>query len=350
MSPTRRLLPVVVLLLALVVAGCGSSDEEPSADGGSTEATAAQGTFPARATHRFGTTVVPRQPERIVVVGLTEQDTVLALGRRPLATTEWYGRRPGAIWPWAREAMGPDLPEVLSNADGFQFEKIAALRPDLIVGTNAGMQKADYDKLSKIAPTIASVKGGTDYFSPWDEQTILIAQALGREDAGRRLVADIRAQYAAVADAHPEWSGKTATFSQNGFYDGLLYVYPDGVNTEFLSYLGFEINPKLTPLVRRAGEQVTVSPERLDVIDADVILFATERAEDIANLRKVPTFDKLDAVAGRRAVFTDGTLAGAIYFISPLSLPYVLDRLAPQLEAAVDGRAPQRIVGAGEQG
>jgi iron complex transport system substrate-binding protein len=348
MTPIRRLL-LVAVVLALALAGCGSSEEEPAAGGGSAgsgTASADGGAFPARATHRFGTTVVPERPERIVVVGLTEHDTLLALGHRPVATTEWYGRRPGAIWPWAREAMGSGNPEVLSNVDGFQYEKIAALRPDLILGTNAGMQRADYDKLSQIAPTVAGPQGGTDWFSPWDEQTVLIAQALGDEDAGHRLVEDVRAQYAAVADAHPEWNGKTATFSQNGFYDGLLYVYPPGLNTEFLSYLGFEINPKLTPLVRRAGEQVTVSPERLDVIDADVIVFATEKAQDIANLKKVPTFDKLDAVAGRRAVFTDGTLAGALYFMTPLSLPWALERLAPQLEAAVDGSAPQQIVAA----
>ena len=58
----------------------------------------------------------------------------------------------------------------------------------------------------------------------------------------------------------------------------------------------------------------------------------------------MPTFDKLTAVAERRAVYTDGTLAGAMYFISPLSLGYVLDRLTPQLEAAVVGEAPQKVV------
>jgi iron complex transport system substrate-binding protein len=47
-------------------------------------------------------------------------------------------------------------------------------------------------------------------------------------------------------------------------------------------------------------------------------------------------------VTEHRSVYTDGTLAGAIYFTSPLSLPYVLDHLTPQLEAAVAGEAPQR--------
>jgi iron complex transport system substrate-binding protein len=61
-------------------------------------------------------------------------------------------------------------------------------------------------------------------------------------------------------------------------------------------------------------------------------------------LEQVPNFGKLDAVAERRAVFTDGTLAGALYFMSPLSLPYTLERLVPQLEDAVAGRAPRRVV------
>jgi hypothetical protein len=44
-----------------------------------------------------------------------------------------------------------------------------------------------------------------------------------------------------------------------------------------------------------------------------------------------------------RAVYTDATLSGAMYFVTPLNLPYVLKRLVPQLEAAIDGRAPRRM-------
>jgi iron complex transport system substrate-binding protein len=108
--------------------------------------------------------------------------------------------------------------------------------------------------------------------------------------------------------------------------------------------LGFEINPKLAPLVEERGVQVGISEERLDVIDSDVIVFATEKRSDLSAFEKVPTFEKLSAVAENRAVYTDATLAGALYFISPLSLPYVLEHLTPQLEAAVDGRAPRRMV------
>ena len=244
------------------------------------------------------------------MVGLTEQDTVLALGYKPIATTEWYGDQPHAVWPWAQDELGDAKPTVLDASDGFQFEKIATLRPDVIIGVNSGMERADYEKLSRLAPTVPAGKGSTEYFSSWEQQVELVAAALGKPEEGRELVQGIKDDYAEAAAANPAFDGKTATFSQNGFYDGLLYVYPDGLNTEFLTMLGFEINPKLTPLIENEGEQVTVSAERLGVIDADVIVFATEQPSDVAALKKVPTFDTLGAVAENRAVYTDGPWPG----------------------------------------
>jgi iron complex transport system substrate-binding protein len=335
----RRLQLLALLAVLALAAGCGS-DDEPSAPA----AEPAAAGFPATVEHKFGTTTVEAEPKRIAVVGLTEQDTVLALGHKPIATTEWYGEQPDAVWPWAQEALGDAKPTVLSVADGFEFEKIAKLAPDLIIGTNAGMKPDDYEKLSRIAPTISSAKGSTEYFSPWDKQVELIAQALGKPDEGRALVDRVKRRYADAAAEHPEFAGKTATFSQNGFYSGLIYVYPEGLNTEFLTYLGFEMNPKITALADKPGEQVGISPERVDTLDADVIVFATEKPSDITELGKVPTFDHLGAVKEHRAVYTDATLAGALYFMTPLSLEYALDRLAPQLQSALDGKAPRRMV------
>lgn len=341
------ILCAALLAFALPVAGCGGSDDGGDSTGEATASAGGQGaggggSFPATVTHQFGTTTVPAEPERIVVVGLNEQDTLLALGHKPIATTEWFGEQPGAIWPWAREAMGSENPVVLDSSDGIPFEEVAALHPDLIIGTQAGLKQGDYDKLSAIAPTIAGVKGGTEYFSPWDQQAMLIAEALGEKEAGEELVAGIKDEYAQVAAEHPEFEGKIATFSQCNWSDGMLYVYPPGLSTEFLSYLGFKINPKLTPLVEVEGEQVTISAERLDVIDTDAIVFACDEPNSVPALRKVPTFDKLSAVAEDRAVYTSPVLAGAIYFDSPLSLPYILEHLTPELVKAVNGEAPPR--------
>ena len=44
------------------------------------------------------------------------------------------------------------------------FEKVAALDPDLIIGAS-GIREVDYDKASEIAPTIPSLRGEADYSS-----------------------------------------------------------------------------------------------------------------------------------------------------------------------------------------
>lgn len=344
--PFRALSTIVVAALLAVVAGCGSDEGGKSAStaGTGSTAAAAASAFPVTVRHKFGTTEVKAVPQRIVSVGLTEHDTILALGFTPIAFTEWYGDQPGGIWPWARAALGDARPTVLQSADGFDFETIASLRPDLILGTNAGMRRSDYEKLSALAPTVPAGEDSSDYFSPWDDQVELIAQALGRADAGRRLVADVKQEFAAAAEQHPEFAGTTISFNQNAFYDGQIYSYPEGLNTEFLTYLGFEIDPRVTALASRRGEQVGISAERLDVLDSDVALFATEKPSDVAKLEQIPTFRGMKAVSGNHAVFTDGTLSGAMYFMTPLSLRYVVQRLPQQLADAVAGRAPRSVV------
>ncbi|MBT0770702.1 hypothetical protein KIH74_17290 [Kineosporia sp. J2-2] len=100
------------------------------------------------------------------------------------------------------------------------------------------------------------MRGGTDYFSLWQDQTLPVASALGRRAQAQKLVDDVKTAYARAADENPRFQGKVATFSQNGFYDGLIYVYPAGLGTDFLSMLGFTVNPDLADLAK-PGERWT---------------------------------------------------------------------------------------------
>lgn len=336
-----RSLAVAGLLVASVaLSGCGS-DAEPQASGTPTSGAAAA--FPVSIEHRLGTTVVPEKPERVVVVGLTEQDILLELGIVPVATTEWYGKQPSAVWPWAQDLLKGAKPTVLSNSDGIQFERIVDLAPDLIIGTNSGVSKSDYAKLSKIAPTITNAKGGTDYFSPWQDQTRIIAKAVGLPDQGEQLVARVEKAYADAKADHPEFAKLTATFSQGAPYDGLLYVYPDGLGTDFLSELGFSMTKGLEKYAPEAGSQAEISAENVNLIDADVMVFATESATMFDELQRWSTIGNLKGVKENRSVYTDETLAGAIYFLTPLSQMYVLEKILPQLEKAAAGQAPREF-------
>jgi len=323
--------------------GGAATSASPTAPGES--AKGATDSFPVTIKHRLGETTIPAEPKRVVVVGLTEQDILLELGIVPVATTEWYGEQPYAVWPWATDLLGGARPEVLSDSDGLQLERIASLAPDLIIGTNSGMDEKGYAELSKIAPTVTNVPGGLPYFSSWEDQTRQVAAAVGRSADGERLITEVKESYAKAAAEHPEFAGKTATFSQATPSDGVLWVYQDGLNTDFLTDLGFTITPGLEKYSKAEGEQAQISEENVHLLEADVVVFASEEAKNVADVLAFGTMQNLPAVKEHRTVFTDGTLAGAIYFLTPLSQKYVIENLVPRLVKATKGESPHSIEG-----
>ena len=74
-----------------------------------------------------------------------------------------------------------------------------------------------------------------------------------------------------------------------------------------------------------------------------MLLWATESPDDRTALEAEPLYSALEAVKDGRLVFTDGVTAGAIYFTSPLSLPFVLEHLVPALASTVGGEGPATI-------
>ncbi|AJW39826.1 ABC-type Fe3+-siderophore transport system, periplasmic iron-binding component [Rhodococcus sp. B7740] len=331
-----------VCAIALTTAGmltaCSSSaDEAPPTAGGASVSAA----FPVTIEHAFGETVVPDEPTRVVVAGYTEQDTVLALGVIPVGVTEWYGNQPYATWPWAQAALGDAQPEVLSNDDGFETEKIAALEPDLIIATNAGLTAESYSMLSDIAPTLAQSDASTAYFEPWEIQAEKIGRALGKKSEIDALIEGVNQKFVDAAGAHPEFARKKAIFLQNAFYEGKAIAYQDGLSTDFLTKLGFVIPDDIDAYVPADGSaQASIPLENLSVLNAaDVLIWGTEEPGDRAQLEKEAVYNALEPVKDGNLVFTDGVTAGAIYFTSVLSLPYVIDKLTPALTEALGGTA-----------
>ena len=171
--------------VAAVAAGCSEKPGEVADDGSVT------------VEHIFGETKVPAPPKRVVSAGFTEQDDLLAVGVVPIAVTNWWGDQPFGVWPWALPKLGPAQPEVLSLADGIQVDRIAALKPDLIVATNAGVDQDIYNKLSEIAPTIPQ-SGQDAFFEPWKNQAATIGQAVFKFDEMAALVKGVDDKFTAV--------------------------------------------------------------------------------------------------------------------------------------------------------
>ncbi|MFC8181801.1 iron-siderophore ABC transporter substrate-binding protein [Rhodococcus sp. NPDC057297] len=339
MAESTRLLrwAAAAAAAALLLSACSSS----SGDTTSTPTSGAEssGAFPVTVDHAFGETTVESEPQRVVSVGYTEQDTLLALGVTPVGITEWYGEQPYATWPWAQDALGDAQPEVLDNSDGFQYERIAALDPDLIIGTNAGLDQETYSKLSEIAPTIAQSGEYTGFFEPWDVQARSIGTAVGKKDDVDNLISGVDEKFASARSEHPEFEGTKAIFLQNAFYDGDAIAYQNGLSTDFLTDLGFAVPSDIDEYAPADGSgQAYIPLENLSVLDsADVLLWATEKPEDRTALEQEQVYRNLERVKENKLVFTDDVTAGAIYFTSVLSLPYVIDKLVPAFAGTLAG-------------
>src|SRR5690348_13786386 len=155
---------LAALLCGVLLAACGDDEPTTLTSQKPVKAGSPSNAFPVTIEHKYGSTTIEQPPERVVVVGLREQDALLALGVVPVATTEWFGKHPGAIFPWATDELGSaPKPTVLTNTDGTQIEKVAAQRPDLIIGIYSGLTQKEYDQLSKLAPVVAQPKGKVDY-------------------------------------------------------------------------------------------------------------------------------------------------------------------------------------------
>lgn len=321
----------------LLLSACGS-DDDAGADTSDTTESVGTDAFPVTIEHKYGETTVESQPQRIVAVGLTEQDALLALGVVPVATTEWFGEHPGAVWPWAQDeldALGGDMPEVLGDATAVNVEAVAAQQPDLILALYSGLTAEDYATLADIAPTVAQPADHVDYGAPWDEITRTVGVAVGKTDEAEALVAEVEAELEAAIEEHPEFVGATSLMATP--YEG-IYVYgPEDARGRLLTALGFELP---ADLVEVTGEQYggNLSLERADLLDVDAIVWLD--ASDAEGPLGGPLYEAMAVHTEGREVHLSSfssTLGGATSFVSVLSLPSLLDELVPMLAAAVDG-------------
>jgi iron complex transport system substrate-binding protein len=271
--------------------------------------------------HIFGDTKIPAPPKRVVTAGFTEQDDLLAVGVVPIAVTDWFGGEPFGVWPWAQPKLGGAQPVVLSLNDGIQVDQIAALKPDLIIATNAGLDQDTYTKLAAIAPTIAQ-SGPDAFFEPWKDQATAIGQAVFKADDMQRLIAGVDEKFAGVGKNNPQFAGKKVLLLGGTFYQDSVRVTAPGWRTDFLTNMGLTVPDTGGELVPRTKMASVLN-------DADVLIWKTESDDEQAALLADPVIAKLRATTANRNVFTGKDLAGAIAFASTLSYPVVADQLPP---------------------
>ncbi|WP_259362671.1 iron-siderophore ABC transporter substrate-binding protein [Curtobacterium sp. ME12] len=323
----RRVLAAAgaVVAASLVLAGCasGSGSSTDSASSGSSDAA-----FPVSITTGLGTTTIASAPKRVVALGWGDAETALELGVQPVGASDWLAFGGDGVGPWLKGAYD-ESPKIIQTLEP-SYEDILKLDPDVILDVKSSGDKERYDKLSAIAPTVAIPKGGENYLASTEQQTTMIAKALGKESEGKKLLSGLDDAYAAARKAHPDFEGKTAVvgaYSSEGFG---AYASTDSRST-FMRNLGFEI-PKA--IDEQAGKEFSVhlSDENLDLLDADLTLILpiyVDASEASSNklFQKVPSVE-----AGHAIVFDDKDVSSAFSMGTTAAIEWALDKLPAQFE------------------
>ncbi|MYT74500.1 MULTISPECIES: iron-siderophore ABC transporter substrate-binding protein [unclassified Streptomyces] len=324
-TPRRRSLLVGALALTLTgtLAACGSDTDGSSAAAGSASA----GAFPAKVSTKFGTVTVKERPKRVVALGWGDAETALALGVQPVGQSDWLAFGGDGVGPWAKGKYDKS-PQKIGTLEP-EYEKIAALKPDLILDTKSSGDQTRYDTLSKIAPTIGVPEGGDQYKISWEKQTTMVSQALGLADRGEKLIDGTKKEFAAAAKAHPEFKDRTITVGSRTATTWGAYVRGTG-RVDFVERLGFTNNPAVE---KKAGSafSVPVSEENLQMLDADLLVMAPigTTAKKISSdplYRAIPGVKK-----GHSLVFDDKNISSAFATDSVLSTRYALKHVVPLL-------------------
>ncbi|OKP96117.1 ABC transporter substrate-binding protein [Paenibacillus sp. P46E] len=203
----KRLLSLVMLIVVvLVAAGCGSNNTNKSAtDGGTaTNATATN----AGATHApseaaagpivvkdaKGEVTLDKPAQKVVVLEWTFTEDVIALGVQPVGNADNENYK---LYVTSEAPLDASVTDVGTRGEP-NLETIAALKPDLIIA-NTDSHEAIYEQLKGIAPTLIfglyPPEGKGDQYTQMEDIFKNIAAALGKTAEGDKVLADLDAHY-----------------------------------------------------------------------------------------------------------------------------------------------------------
>jgi len=198
-------------------------------------------------TDSMGTITVPDDPQRVVVLTNEGTEALLALGVVPVgAANSWVG---DPWWGHIRPLMGDAEP--VGTESAVNLELVAALEPDLIIA-NKQRHEEIYPQLSTIAPIVMSAELRGD----WKINFRLYAEALGRTDEGKAVIAEYDAAVANLRDALGDATEEEVSVIR--FLPGQIRIYQlDSFSGVLLKDVGFDrpANQNVEEFAIRTGKE-----------------------------------------------------------------------------------------------
>jgi iron complex transport system substrate-binding protein len=288
----RRLAAALTAALALGVGltACGESDPVAGTTTGETR----------EITHAMGTTKVPADPKRVVVLDTDKIDTALSLGVTPVGAATAGEAKSWPTYFGEEKLAGIKEVGVLTEPD---LEAINALKPDLILGSKFRQEKF-YDELKAIAPTVFTEKVGVT----WKENFLLDGKALGKEQQAK----DLLTAYETRAKEFGTKLGDAANrkVSIVRFMPTEIRVYgPDSFSGIVIGDTGLGRPERQLLRGKEDRRMDRVSPERIGEVDGDVIFvtaYGEKAAAEQAKVTGGTLWKALPAVkAGKAHVVSD---------------------------------------------
>jgi len=254
----------VVLAASLGLSACGGSDSGSGSE--SKKGAADQGTRVVKTAN--GDVEVPDNPKRVVVLDTAELDSAITLGVKPVGSTR-SDVSSGFLKYLPKEKVQGI--ENVGNIMAPSLEKIAALKPDLILGSNV-RDKDRYDELSKIAPTVFTETTG----HTWKENFLVHADALGKKNEAQKIIDRYEEHVGEVTRAlgGPE-EAKKLSVSVIRFVEGAdTRIYGE---KNYIGTILADIGVGRPAVAKKApdGFSLDVSPEKVDQGDADVVFYTS---------------------------------------------------------------------------
>ena len=339
----RRSLLLTAGALA-TLAACNSADgadESPdTTKKGSGTASTTAASLPVTIKHALGEATIEKEPQRIVTLGQSSTEIVLALGIVPVGVEkyDWAADESGHL-PWNHDKikqLGKELPPTFKGQTELDIEKIIELEPDLVLAPWSGVTPEQYGKLAEIAPTIAYPK--TPWTIEWKDQITTVCTALGRPDEAKKLIDGIDKEFAKAADSRPQYKGKSFSYIYNTGPGTLGVFMPHEPRVQFASGCGLTVDPFVTKEKEEPGTaSAVIGLENADKLKKSDLLFTFY--SDPANrqqIEKQPLYAAIPAVKrGSLVAFTDNQVVTASSLINPLTVPWVMDKFLAGVDKAM---------------
>ena len=316
----RRAGIVVAFLLALVLAttACSAPDED-GGEGGPIQVNTPQGTV-----------IIPHTPKRIVTLGAQWIDTSLAFGITPVAYLDQSMMLSGKASPWVGDKLERSQQLSMENL----VAEIAKAEPDVILaeGFMATSQPETFAKIREIAPTIPGVSG--QQVDKWEDLVTLFGTITHRTDQAKEITDRVNGKIDQIKIDLPGLKGKSYALAYMFSSDQIqVMADPNDAAGILFSQLGMEVAPKIAAQYAQKREaRFPISTENVPMLESDFLAITAQTDQLRNELRKLPGYATLSAVKdGAVANLSVAEITG-LNQPSPLSIPYLLDQMRPQLE------------------